>query len=33
MRMANSLYEADFYGWTQRQAETLRARNLEPMDV
>jgi len=27
------LYETDFYGWTQHQAETLRARNFAGMDL
>jgi len=27
------LYDTDFYGWTQRQAETLRARNFAGLDV
>jgi len=28
-----SLYDNDFYGWTQRQAETLRARDFSGLDV
>jgi len=27
------LYETDFYGWTQRQADTLRARNFAGVDL
>jgi len=27
------LYETDFYGWIQRQAETLRARNFANLDL
>lgn len=26
------LYETDFYGWTQRQADTLRNRNMDELD-
>jgi len=28
-----TLYEADFYGWTQRQADRLRARDMANLDV
>ncbi|WNZ24933.1 DUF29 domain-containing protein [Leptolyngbya sp. NK1-12] len=28
-----TLYEQDFYAWTQRQAELLRARRLEELDI
>jgi len=28
-----TLYETDFYGWIQRQAQTLRAGNLAALDV
>jgi hypothetical protein len=29
---ANSLYESDFYGWTQLQARALAARQVEELD-
>jgi hypothetical protein len=29
---ANSLYEADFYGWTQLQASALASRQVEALD-
>jgi len=30
---ATTLYESDFYGWIQHQADTLRARNLAGLDL
>lgn len=30
---ADSLYETDFYAWTQKQAELLRARRFEELDL
>jgi len=32
MNLATNLYDADFYGWTQRQADTLRARDVSAID-
>jgi len=32
MTLATNLHEADFYGWTQHQADTLRARNISDLD-
>lgn len=29
----SNLYETDFYGWTQKQARLLRARNWELLDI
>lgn len=31
--MRNELYKADFYGWTQQQAELLRAGRLSELDT
>jgi len=33
MSTAPQLYDTDFYGWTQRQADTLRAGDLAGLDV
>jgi hypothetical protein len=31
--MSTNLYESDFFGWTQRQAELLKARRLSELDT
>ena len=31
--MTDSLYETDFYAWTQKQAQLLRDRNLDALDL
>ncbi|WP_263079936.1 DUF29 domain-containing protein [Endozoicomonas sp. Mp262] len=31
--MAESLYETDFYGWTQQQVQLIRSGNLEALDL
>jgi len=33
MSIASSLYENDFYGWTQQQAQALRQRRFEALDM
>jgi len=33
MTVANSLYDTDFYGWTQSQAQALREGKLQHLDI